>query len=166
MENRCYRGIATWERLTYHKQYTMVFYCYSFLFISREPPYKEIWPLSTFRDACVLNISVTEAYNLKHDILVIALFAMFASNSKLTANSIIIILFIFNHFQVYLAASHTCKWNIYDFSIPFKNTYGCIGIFGSHTLLIIITNVNLIIKLFLEYFERNKEDFWGKWDAL
>ena len=48
-------------------------------------------------------------------------------NSKLYP---FIILFIFNHFQVNLAASRTCKRNIYVFSIPFKNSYGCIGIFG------------------------------------
>ena len=44
-----------------------------------------------------------EAYNLKCDILVITLFAMFrtAVNSKLFA---FIVLFNFNHFQVYLAA--------------------------------------------------------------
>ena len=71
MENRHYGGIATID-----------FDCYSFLFISKKPPYKEIWPLSTFRDACFLNISVTEAYILKCDILVIALFAMFSSNSE------------------------------------------------------------------------------------
>ena len=82
MENRCYGGIATWGHFTYHKLYTIDFDCYSFLFISKNPPYKEIWPLSTFRGACFLNISVTEAYILKRDILVIALFAMFLSNSE------------------------------------------------------------------------------------
>ena len=82
MENRCYGGIATWGHFTNHKLYTIDFDCYSFLFISNKPPYKEIWPLSTFRGACFLNISVTEAYILKRDILVIALFAMFLSNSE------------------------------------------------------------------------------------
>ena len=48
-------------------------------------------------------------------------------NSKLPP---FIISFIFNQFQVYLAASRTCKCNMYVFSIPFKNSYGCIGIFG------------------------------------
>ena len=38
--------------------------------------------------------------------------------------------FIFSNFQVYLAASSICKLNIYVFSIPFKNSYGCIDIFG------------------------------------
>ena len=82
MENRCYGGIATWGHFTYHEQYTIDFYCYSFLFISNKPPYKEIWPLSSFRGTCFLNISVTEAYILKRDILVIALFAMFLSDSE------------------------------------------------------------------------------------
>ena len=82
MENRCYGGIATWGHFTYHKLYTIDFDCYSFLFSSNKPPYKEIWPLSTFRGACFLNISVTEAYILKRDILVIVLFAMFLSNSE------------------------------------------------------------------------------------
>ena len=72
------------------------------MFISKQPPYKEIWPLSTFRGVSFLNISVTEAYILKLNILVFALFAMFLStvNSKLSP---FIILLIFNHFQVYLA---------------------------------------------------------------
>ena len=48
-------------------------------------------------------------------------------NSKLYS---FIIMFIFNHFQVYLAASCTCKRNIYVFSIPFKISFGSIGIFG------------------------------------
>ena len=48
-------------------------------------------------------------------------------NNKLSP---FIILFIFIHFQVYLAASRTCKYNIYVFSMPFQNRYGCIGIFG------------------------------------
>ena len=61
---------------------TIDFDCYSFTFISNKPPCKEIWPLSTFRGACFPNISVTEAYILKRDILVIALFAMFLSNSE------------------------------------------------------------------------------------
>ena len=47
-------------------------------------------------------------------------------NSKLSP----FMLFIFNHFQVHLAASRTCKYNIYVFSMPFKNRYGCIGMFG------------------------------------
>ena len=69
---------------TYHKLYTIAFDCDSFLFISYKLPYKEIWPLSTFRGACFffLDISVRDAYILKHDILVIALFAMFFSNSE------------------------------------------------------------------------------------
>ena len=82
MENRCYGGIATGGHFTYHKLYTIDFDCYSVLFSSNKPPYKEIWPLSTFRRACFLNISVTEAYILKCDILAIALFAMFLSNSE------------------------------------------------------------------------------------
>ena len=82
MENRCYGGIATWGHFTYHKQYTIDFDCYSFLFISNKPTYKEIWLLSSFRGTCFVNISVTEAYILKRDILVIALFAMFLSNSE------------------------------------------------------------------------------------
>ena len=48
-------------------------------------------------------------------------------NSKLFQ---FILLFIFDHFQVYLAALRICKRNRYVFSIPFKNSYGCIGIFG------------------------------------
>ena len=82
MENRCYGGIATWGHFTYHKQYTIDIDCYSFLFISNKPPCKEIWPLSSFRGTCFLNISVTEAYILKRDISVIALFAMFLSDSE------------------------------------------------------------------------------------
>ena len=82
MENRCYGGIATWGHFTYLKLYTIDFDFYSFLFVSYKPPYKEIWPLYTFRGACSLDISVTEAYILKCDILVIALFAMFLSNSE------------------------------------------------------------------------------------
>ena len=62
MENRCYGGIATGEHFTYHKPFTIDFDCYSFLFISKKPSYKEIRPLSTFRGACFLNISVREAY--------------------------------------------------------------------------------------------------------
>ena len=58
------------------------FDCYLSLFISNKPPYKEIWPLSTFRGACFLDINVTEAYILKRDILVIALFATFLRNSE------------------------------------------------------------------------------------
>ena len=80
MENRCYGGIATWGHFTYHKLYTID--CYSILFISYKPPFKEIWSLSTFRGACFLDISVREAYILKRDILVIALFTMFLSNSE------------------------------------------------------------------------------------
>ena len=57
------------------------FYCYSFLFISKKPAYKEICHLSTFRGACFLNISVMEAYILKRDIWVSALFALFYSNN-------------------------------------------------------------------------------------
>ena len=49
----------------YHKLRPIGVDCYSFLFISKKPPHKEIWPLSTFRDACFLNISATEAYILK-----------------------------------------------------------------------------------------------------
>ena len=82
MENRCYGDITTWGRFTYHKLYTIDFGCYLILFISNKPPYKEIWPLSTFRGAHFLNISATEAHILKCDILVIALFAMFLSNSE------------------------------------------------------------------------------------
>ena len=82
MENRCYGGIATWGQFTYHKLYTIDFDCYSLLFISNKPPYKVIRPLSTFRGACFINISVTKAYILKRDILVIALFATFLSNSE------------------------------------------------------------------------------------
>ena len=82
MENRCYGIIATWGHFTYRKLYTIDFGCYSFLFSSNKPPYKEIWPLSTFRGACFLNIGVTDAYILKRDILVIALFAVFLSNSE------------------------------------------------------------------------------------
>ena len=82
MENRCYGGIATWGHFTYHKLYTIHLECYLFLFSSNKPPYKEIWPLFTFRGACFLNISVTDAYILKRDILAIALFAMFLSNSE------------------------------------------------------------------------------------
>ena len=48
-------------------------------------------------------------------------------NNKLSP---FIILFIFKHYQVYLAASRTCKYNIYVFGMPFKNSYGFIGIFG------------------------------------
>ena len=71
MENRCYGGIATWEHFTYHKLYTIDFDFYSFLFISNNPPHKDIWPLSTFRGACFLDISVTESNILKRDILVL-----------------------------------------------------------------------------------------------
>ena len=39
-------------------------------------------PLSTFRGACFLNISVMEAYIVKCDILVIALFTMILRNSE------------------------------------------------------------------------------------
>ena len=62
---------------TFYLPQTIDFGCYSFLYISNKPPYKEIWPLSTFRGAHFLNISVTEAHILKCDILAIALFAMF-----------------------------------------------------------------------------------------
>ena len=82
MENRCYGGIATLEHFTYHKLYTIDFDCYSFLFITKEPPYKEIWSLSTFMGACFLNISVMEAYILKCDIFLIALFTMILRNSE------------------------------------------------------------------------------------
>ena len=82
MENIYYGGIATWEHFTHHKLYTIDFDCYSFSFISYKPAYTEIWPLSTFRGACFLDISVTEAYILKRGILVIAVFAMFLSNSE------------------------------------------------------------------------------------
>ena len=87
MENRCYGGIATWGRatwvhFTYHKLYTIDFHCYLLLFISYKPQYKVIWPLSTFRGACFLDRRVMKAYILKRDILVIALFAMFLSNSE------------------------------------------------------------------------------------
>ena len=71
-----------WGHLTYHKLYTIDFDCYSFLCISYKPQYKEIWPLSAFRGACYLDISVTEAYIVKRDILDIALFAMFLSNNE------------------------------------------------------------------------------------
>ena len=80
--NRWYGGIATWGHFTYHKLYTIDSGCYSFLFNSNKPPHKEIWPLSTFRGACFLKISVTDTYILKRDILVIALFVMFLSNSE------------------------------------------------------------------------------------
>ena len=86
-----------------------------FIFISKKPPYKGIWPLSTFRGACFLKISVTEAYILKPDILVIALFAMFWA----TVNSNIspfIILLIFNYFQVHLK-DHVPVNEIYIFSV-------------------------------------------------
>ena len=53
-----------------------------FIFMTKKPAYKEICHLSTFRDACFLNISVTEAYILKRDIWVSALFALFSSNSE------------------------------------------------------------------------------------
>ena len=82
MENRCYGGIETWEHFTYHKLYTIDFDCYSFLFISNNPPHKDIWSLSTIRVACFLNISVMESHILKRDISVIALFEMFLSNSE------------------------------------------------------------------------------------
>ena len=72
----------------------------------------------------------SEAYIFKCDILVIALFAMFSSNSKYQAIPVYYIVYFFNHFQVYLAASRTCKCNTYVFIIPLKNSYGCIGIFG------------------------------------
>ena len=76
MKNRCYGGIATSEHLTYHKLYTTDFDCYSFLCNTKKLPYKEIWQIFTFRDACFLNISVMEAYILKRDFLVVVLFAM------------------------------------------------------------------------------------------
>ena len=83
MENRCYGGIATWGHFTYHKLCTIDFDCYwVFLFISNKPPYKEIWPLFTFRGVSFLNISVLETYILKRDILFLALFTMFLSNSE------------------------------------------------------------------------------------
>ena len=53
-------------------------------------------------------------------------------NSKL---NLFIKLFIFNYFQVYIAASRTFKYNIYVFSMSFKNSYGCIGMFGD-TLIV------------------------------
>ena len=62
---------------TYYTLKLIDFECYSFLVILKKSPYKEIWPLSTF-----WNISVTEAYILKCDILVIVLFSMFSSNNK------------------------------------------------------------------------------------
>ena len=67
---------------TYHKPHTIDFDCYSCLSITKKLPYKEIWPLSTFRGACFLNINVMEAYILKCDILVIVLFTMILSNSE------------------------------------------------------------------------------------
>ena len=73
-------------------------------------------------------------------------------NSKLSP---FIIFFIFNHFQVYLTESRTCKINIYVFSTPFKSSYGYIGIFGD---IYIVDDYNLckpydpIIRLFLDYF--------------
>ena len=87
MENRRYGGIATREHFAYHKVYTTDFDCYSLLFISKKPSYKEIWTLSTFRDTCFLNIIVTEAYILKCGILVNTLFAMVSSNSEMQAIS-------------------------------------------------------------------------------
>ena len=81
MENRCYGGIATWGHFTYHKHST-IFLLLFISIISNKSPYEEIWPLYTFGGACFLNISVTEVYILKRDILVIALFAMFLSNSE------------------------------------------------------------------------------------
>ena len=61
-----------------------------FLFISNKPPFKEIWLLSTFSTsgAYFFKISVTEAYILKPDILVIVLFAMFLCNNESQAISI------------------------------------------------------------------------------
>ena len=76
MENRCYGGIAKWGHFTYHNLYTIGFDCHSFLFIPNKSPYKEICPLSTFRGARYLNISVTEVYVLKGEIFVIVLFAI------------------------------------------------------------------------------------------
>ena len=64
MENRYYGGIATWGQFSYHKLYTIDFDCYSFLLITYKPPCKEMWPFFTFRGACFLDISVTEAYIL------------------------------------------------------------------------------------------------------
>ena len=49
------------------------------------PPYKEIWPLSSFRGTCFLNISVTEAYILIRDILFVCLFVFVALRPMSTA---------------------------------------------------------------------------------
>ena len=73
-------------------------------------------------------------------------------NSKLSP---FIMLLIFNHFQVYLAASRTCKYNIYVFSMSFKNSYGCIGIFGDTYFVddyYLCKPYDPIIRLFMEFF--------------
>ena len=86
-------------------------------------------------------------------------------NSKLSP---FIILIVYNHFQVYLAGSRTCKWKIYVFSIPFKNSYGCIGIFGD-TYIIDDYNlckpINPIIRLFLEFIWKEQIWFLGRYET-
>ena len=57
--------------------------------------------------------------------LILIVLSRFSSNSNRKLSPFIL-LFILNHFQVYLTLSRTCKWNIhniiyYVFSITFKN---------------------------------------------
>ena len=88
-----------------------------------------------------------ETYILKRDILVIALFAMFLAtvNSKLTPFiifflSLIIFKFIWQH-QVPVN-------EIYMFPVShLKIVMAALAYFETHTLLMIITNVNLITQL-------------------
>ena len=63
---RCYGGIVTCGHFTFHKLATIDYDCYSLIFISYKPPQKQIhvWLLSTFRDACFINVGITEAYGL------------------------------------------------------------------------------------------------------
>ena len=79
MENRRYGGIATLEHFTYYKLHTIVGY-YSFLFGRNHHTKK--YGRYLHSEIFFLNISVTEAYILKNDSFVIALFAMFSNNSE------------------------------------------------------------------------------------
>ena len=82
MENRCYGDIATWGHFTYHKLYTIDFDCYSFYLFQINHHTNKYGRYLQLEALFFLKISGTESYILKRDSLVIALFAMFVSNSE------------------------------------------------------------------------------------
>ena len=116
MENRRGGGM-TWEHFTYQKIITIwllfIYIYFEETIIQRNMAviYIQRYLFSLYKR--------TEAYILKCDILVISLFVMFSSNSEYP----FIILFIFNHFQVYFAAFY---WYIFQEGDIFSSTVSLI----------------------------------------